>query len=172
MDFDCAWGKPDHASHLRGQWFGTSLWHTWPDWELWPCHSSSEDIQIYPPSQNLRQEYKLYVTSHCKDIEQNSQMEGGMDERKERIKGSARMSQGVYCSRFSRPNVSRCWEKSTVPSCACLVMRVSNQASNCHPIRPSSTAKNMHRNMDETVLLPNTALLSLSIHISIVLCHK
>lgn len=87
------------------------------------------------------QGYKLHVTSHCGDIEQNSSMEGGMDRRKEKMKGGTRMSQWVYCRFFSRPNVPHCRKKSTVPSCARLVMRVSNQANNYHPNRPTHTCK-------------------------------
>ena len=49
-------------------------------------HSPAENIQIYPLSQNLRQGYKLHVTSHCKDIEQNWRHgpEEGGDERRHR----------------------------------------------------------------------------------------
>lgn len=119
------------------------------------AHSPTENIQIYPLSQNLRQGYKLHVTSHCKDIEQNWRhgQEEGEDERRH---------QDVTVSLlwiFSRPNVPYCGGKSTVPSCACLVMRVSNQANNHHPNTPTHTQPNT------TVLLLKAALLSLPIHI-------
>lgn len=46
-------------------------------------HSPTEKAQIYPLSQNLRQGYKLHVTSHCKDIEQNCSMDRRVEEMKE-----------------------------------------------------------------------------------------
>lgn len=56
-------------------------------------HSPTEPIQIYPLSQSLRRGYKLHVTSHSEDIEQNSGLQGGMDRRKSEMKGGTRMPQ-------------------------------------------------------------------------------
>lgn len=137
LDFDIYKRKARPFLQSQGTMVWSQSWHTWPDSEPW--HSPTENIQIYPLSQNLRRGYKLNVTSHCKDIEQNSSMEGGMDRRKAEMKGGTRMSQWFYCGFFSRPNVPYCRGKSTMPSCACLVMSVSKQANNYHPNRPTHT---------------------------------
>lgn len=91
--------------------------------------------RFIPRSLSLRRVYKLHVTSHSKDIEQNGGLEGGTDRRKCKMKGGTRMPQWFYCGFFSRPNVPHCKRKSTMPSCACLIMRVSKQANNYHPVQ-------------------------------------
>lgn len=122
--------KADHSSSLKGGLFGPSPDILDQNQSHGRVHSPSENIQIYPLSQNLGRGYKLHVTSHCKDIEQNSSMEGGMERRKAKMKGSTKMSHRVYCGFSSRPNLPYCRGKSTMPSCGCLVMRVSKQAKN------------------------------------------
>lgn len=79
-------GKPDHSSNLKGRWFGPSPDILDQSHSHGRVHSPTENIQIYPLSQNLGQGYKLHVTSHCKDIEQNSSMEEAWTEERQRWK--------------------------------------------------------------------------------------
>lgn len=52
-------------------------------------HSPTEPIQNYPLSQSLRRGYKLHVTSHSEDIEQNSGLHEAWTEGSQRWKEAA-----------------------------------------------------------------------------------
>lgn len=98
----------------------------------------------------------------------------GMDRRKSEMKGGTRMPQWFYCGFFSlslsffpRPNVPHWGKKSTMPSCARLIMRVSKQANNHHSIQHRATRSQRSKGdvCQRQFYYPKAALLSLPIHI-------
>lgn len=141
LDFEIYQRKARLFPQSQGIMIWSQSWHTWPDSEPWRCsltHWAYPDLS--PRSLSLRRGYKLHVTSHSKDIEQNGGLEEGTDRGKCKMKGGTRMPQWFYCGFFSRPNVPHCKRKSTMPSCACLIMRVSKQANNYHPVQTDQLA--------------------------------
>lgn len=87
-------GKPDHSSDLKGRRYGTGLLTYLTRFKASSVHTHPLRISRFILFHRISgQGYKLHVTSHCGDIEQNSSMEGGMDRRKEKMKGGTRMSQ-------------------------------------------------------------------------------
>lgn len=91
LDFDIYKRKARPFLQSQGTTIWSQSWHTWPESEPATCSLTHWE---YP---DLSPFTKLNVTSHCKDTEQNSSMEGGMDRRKAEMKGGTRMSQWVYC---------------------------------------------------------------------------
>lgn len=94
LDFDIYKRKARPFLQSQGTMIWSQSWHTWPDSEPWTCsvtHWEYPDLSTFT---------KWNVTSHCKDTEQNSSMEGGMGSRKAEMKGGTRMSQWLYCEAF------------------------------------------------------------------------